>query len=141
MNIGSKIYFDKITGDVIENTGERTGSVVETTREQDFEAYTSLSKREPETVGMIQLEYGAYAEDYAAGGRITRIDLETLKPLFTYPEPVDPETPQEPQPALSEQLAKLEQENTLLKAQNAALSERADFIEDVIAEMANKVYQ
>lgn len=35
----------------------------------------------------------------------------------------------------------LMQENTLLKAQNQALTERADFIEDVVAEMAVKVYQ
>lgn len=36
---------------------------------------------------------------------------------------------------------KLQQENVLLKAQNAALTERADFIEDVIAEMAMALYQ
>lgn len=35
----------------------------------------------------------------------------------------------------------LKQENTLLKAQNQALTERADFIEDVVAEMAAQVYQ
>lgn len=35
----------------------------------------------------------------------------------------------------------LKQENQLLKAQNNALAERADFIEDVIAEMATQVYQ
>ncbi|MDP4098980.1 hypothetical protein OIN60_19840 [Paenibacillus sp. P96] len=40
-----------------------------------------------------------------------------------------------------EKMARLEQENALLKAQNAALSERADFIEDVVAEMALQVYQ
>lgn len=106
MNIGARIYFDKITGDVIENTGDRTGGVVETTREQDFEAYTSLSKRVPETVGMIQLEYGAYAEDYAQGGLITRVDLETLKPLFTYPDP-EPEVPQEPRKPLTTEVDEL----------------------------------
>ncbi|SMF88128.1 hypothetical protein SAMN05661091_4130 [Paenibacillus uliginis N3/975] len=141
MNIGSKIYFDKITGDVIENTGERTGAVVETTREQDFEVYIALSERVPETVGMIQLEYGAYASDFAEGGRITRVDLSALKPLFTYPDPTDPETPQEPRPALSSQVEELKQENTLLKAQTTVLSERTDFVEDVIAEMATQVYK
>lgn len=35
----------------------------------------------------------------------------------------------------------LQQENLLLKAQNQALNERADFIEDVVAEMAVQVYQ
>jgi hypothetical protein len=34
----------------------------------------------------------------------------------------------------------LQEENTLLKAQVKAMSERSDFIEDCIAEMATKVY-
>ncbi|WP_411735000.1 hypothetical protein [Paenibacillus sp. M2] len=46
-----------------------------------------------------------------------------------------------PQPEEPSDLEKLKQENILLKAQNAALTERADFIEDVIAEMAAQVYQ
>lgn len=40
-----------------------------------------------------------------------------------------------------EQMEKLEAENKLLKARNQALSERADFIEDLIAEIAMQVYQ
>ncbi|MEK4326058.1 XkdW family protein [Paenibacillus sp. FSL R7-0312] len=43
-------------------------------------------------------------------------------------------------PVLTE-IEQLQQENLLLKAQNNALSERADFIEDIIAEMAMQVYQ
>ncbi|WP_128102777.1 hypothetical protein [Paenibacillus sp. DCT19] len=35
----------------------------------------------------------------------------------------------------------LKQDSTLLKAQSSALSERADFVEDVIAEMATQVYK
>ncbi|MBM6995054.1 hypothetical protein IM700_005185 [Paenibacillus sp. DXFW5] len=40
-----------------------------------------------------------------------------------------------------EKIAALVEENQLLKAQNKALSDRADFIEDVIAEIATQVYQ
>lgn len=36
---------------------------------------------------------------------------------------------------------RLKKENELLKARDKALSERADFIEDVVAEMATQVYQ
>lgn len=39
------------------------------------------------------------------------------------------------------EIEELKHENQLLKAQNNALSERADFIEDVVAEMATQVYQ
>ncbi|WP_405104518.1 XkdW family protein [Paenibacillus sp. FSL K6-1217] len=42
-------------------------------------------------------------------------------------------------PVLTE-MEQLQHENLLLKAQNSALSERADFIEDIIAEMAIQVY-
>ncbi|KQY91634.1 hypothetical protein ASD24_23150 [Paenibacillus sp. Root52] len=40
----------------------------------------------------------------------------------------------------SEEFENLKQESTLLKAQSNALSDRADFVEDVIAEMAEQVY-
>lgn len=115
-SIGRRLYYLKTTGEVIQDTGERTGWVVETTLEQDFQTYRSLSERVPETVGMIQLEYGAYAEEYAQGCVIARIDMETLKPLFMYPVQTDPETPQEPQAALLEQVYSLKTENKSLKS-------------------------
>lgn len=40
-----------------------------------------------------------------------------------------------------EEFETLKQDSTLLKAQSSALSERADFVEDVIAEMAVQVYE
>ena len=42
--------------------------------------------------------------------------------------------------ALTAQLTQSEKENKLLKAQIAAQSDRADFVEDCIAEMAMQVY-
>ncbi|MEK3900751.1 XkdW family protein [Paenibacillus sp. FSL R7-0179] len=42
-------------------------------------------------------------------------------------------------PVLTE-MEQLQQENMMLRAQNQALSERADFIEDIIAEIATQVY-
>lgn len=141
MFIGARVYYDKATGNVIQEVGERSGGVIETTTEQDFTSFVTLSERVPESVEMIQFEYGIHKKDYEAGGIITRIDLETMEPLFTYPDPIDPETPQEPRPALSKQVEALAQDNNLLKAQSSALSERADFVEDVIAEMATQVYK
>lgn len=44
-------------------------------------------------------------------------------------------------PTAAERITALEVENHLLKAQNQALADRAEFIEDVIAEMAMQVYQ
>ena len=45
-----------------------------------------------------------------------------------------------PPPAPPRTNAELEAENALLKAQIQAVSERGDFVEDVIAEMAMQVY-
>lgn len=109
--LGSKVYYDKATGNIIFNIRESYGDVVETTIEQDFQSFELLSERVPDTVGLLQLEYGAYETDYDAGGQITRIDLETMEPLFTYPDPTDPETPQEPRPAISKQVDQLAEES------------------------------
>lgn len=111
MKIGAKIYYDKETGNVIQEIGQRSGDVVETSTEHEFAVYAALAERVPDSVGMIQLVYGAFDADRAEGGMITRIDLETLEPLFTYPDPIDPETPQEPRPALSKQVDQLAEES------------------------------
>ena len=64
MKIGRKIYYDLATGNVLLNTGEREGSVVETTLEQDCTSYVALSERVPSTVGVIRLIYGEYGDKF-----------------------------------------------------------------------------
>lgn len=64
MRIGRKIYYDKATGNVLVDTGERSGNVVETTIVQDFAVYVALVERVPETVGVLQLQYGEHAENF-----------------------------------------------------------------------------
>ncbi len=110
MKIGRKIYYELETGNVIQNTGERSDVVVETTREQDFAFYVSLSERVPETVGCLQLEYGEYAQDFAeCNGYRVDVSGETPSLLFSYPEPGEPgEQPVYRRP-LSEQVAEQEQ--------------------------------
>lgn len=92
MQIGRKLYYDKTTGNVIQDTGERSGNVIETTQEQDFADYASLSEQNPETVGMIQLVYGQYLEDFRiATAYQVNVDREGLSLLFSYPDPVPPQ--------------------------------------------------
>ena len=64
MKIAKKIYYDLATGNVIQEIGEREGSVVETTLDQDFESYASLTERVKDTIGVIQLEYGQYRDKF-----------------------------------------------------------------------------
>lgn len=94
MNIGKKVYFVIDTGEVIVTTAEKSGEYAEqTTREQDFRDFVALRERNPDNVGMIELEYGQYAEDFMQSNSF-RINPETLEMEFSYPDPdVEPEEP------------------------------------------------
>lgn len=56
MKIGAKIYYDKENGNVLQEVGERSDNVVETTTEQDYSTYAALAEWLPDSVGMLQLE-------------------------------------------------------------------------------------
>lgn len=137
--LGRRFFWVKSTGNIVAQRHEMAAGI-ESTKEEDFEVYIELIPYDPEAIEMTTFEPGQYAEDFAKA-KSWLFDPKTGQIRFIYPDPDNPDIPTAPQPPLSEQVAKLEQENTLLKAQNAALSERADFIEDVIAEMASQVYQ
>jgi hypothetical protein len=109
MKIGRRIYYDKAAGSLIQDTGERSGDVIETTVEQDFLTFRALAERMPNIVDMIQLEYGQYAQDFIEG-RLERIDLDTLEPLFSYPDQEQPSEPTPPQQPLTLQVASLKAE-------------------------------
>lgn len=140
MEIGRRIYYDKEAGNPIVDTGERKGYVKNTTVEQDIKAYKALTERNRDTFDYIELEYGQYAQDFAESNGY-RVNPETKELEFSYPDPNEPEVEQPYQAPLSEQIEELKQENELLKAQNKAMLERADFVEDVVAELAIQVYQ
>ena len=110
MQIGRKIYFDKATGNVLVDTGERQGDVIETTQDQDFQVYKALVERVPDTVGCIQLIYGEMAEDFAMAESY-RVDTATNQLIFTYRDPDNPATPVE-RPSYEERISALE--NTML---------------------------
>ncbi|WP_051236299.1 hypothetical protein [Paenibacillus pinihumi] len=81
MEIGRKLYYDRSSGDVIVDTGQRAGSVVPTTVEQDYAAYRALAVRLPDTVGLLQLGYGDYGQDFAECIGY-RVDPDTEQVLF-----------------------------------------------------------
>lgn len=123
MEIGRKIYYEKITGNIILDTGERSGDVVETTQEDDFLSYKLLIERTIESVKMIKLEYGQYAQDFAECSGY-RINTETGALEFSYPdsnedlkETIEP-TYQKP---LTEQIAMLQERMEVNEATILAL--------------------
>ena len=134
INVGKRIYYDKITGEVILNTGDKQGVVIPMTAEQEIASYTALSERNRETFDVLELDYGEYAR-YFAETNGYRINPDTKQIEFSYPDPneVEPSEPiyQEP----------LSAEVKLLKAKNQVLSEQVDFHEELIIELAMQIYE
>jgi hypothetical protein len=107
--IGRKIYYDKQTGNVLVDTGEHEGFFTPSTVDQDFETYQVLKERVRDTVGVIQLEFGQYAQDFAECNGY-RVNPETLELEFSYPDTNNPTQEQVFQMPLTEQVRELEQE-------------------------------
>lgn len=87
MEIGKRIFYDTISGSIIVNTGEKSGNVIATTPQDDIRVYKELADRVESTYSWIDFTYGAHREEESLGGVIVRIDLETKKPVFKYPDP------------------------------------------------------
>nr|DAU15790.1 MAG TPA: hypothetical protein [Caudoviricetes sp.] len=71
---------------------------------------------------------------------VMRYKLEGGKVIERTAEEIEADKAKLPKPVIPKTNAELEQENKLLKAQLNAATERSDFIEDCIAEMAMQVY-
>jgi len=101
--LGRKIYYQLSTGNVVFNREEMTGSVIESTKEQDFASYSILGDYNPNTIGVVQLEYGQYAEEFAACNGY-RVNPDTKQMEFSYPDPSEPEKPSVYRKPLSEEV-------------------------------------
>lgn len=139
--IGRKIYFDVISGDVIVSIPERLGYVKETTIEEDIGRYTALSERNRDTFDVIELEFGQYAQDFAECNGY-RVNPETKEIEFSYPD-TNEEEPQVPvyRAPLSEEVDGLKQENTLLKLKVDALANHNELIEGALVELMSMILE
>jgi hypothetical protein len=102
MQIGRKIYYEKLTGNVLLDTGERAGDVVPTTAEQDFVLYTVLQQYVPDEVGTVQLEYGQNQGKFG----VYNYSIDTTTGTLVWGTAINPDTPIQ-QPTIEEQLAAL----------------------------------
>ena len=73
-------------------------------------------------------------------GAVLRYKLVDGKVVERTAEEIEADKAKLPKPVIPKTNAELEQENKLLKAQLNAATQRSDFIEDCIAEMAMQVY-
>ena len=83
--VGRKLYYELASGDVVLIVPEKHNeNAINTTKEQDFQIYDVLQARNPEKIGVIQLEYGQYRGDFELAKSV-KVDVGTGELLFNYP--------------------------------------------------------
>ena len=120
--IGTKIYYCLVTGNVIKIIGDMMGYVKETTFDEDIEIYTELKERDKSSIGLLQFNYGEYPK-LSQGSTGVMVDLETKELIFTYEELPTP--PQEPtwEEEMENKISILEAENEKLKVEQEQQNE------------------
>lgn len=120
--IGRKIYYDIALGDVIQDTGEREGAVIETTIDQDIATFTALSERNRDTFEVIELPFGTNKQDFTECTGY-RVNLTTKELEFSYPDPNAPVEEPVYQKPLSVQNSELQAAQESLSVKNAGLQQ------------------
>ena len=104
--IGKRIYYLKVDGRVILDTGEAEGWVNPTTSEDDWRIYSELSKYNKSEVDFIELQFGEFRTEFSECTSY-RVNVDTKQLEFDYtPVPEPPEVPTAP--SLHERVDNLE---------------------------------
>ena len=112
--IGTKIYYCLLSGNLIKIIGDMQGYVKETTFDEDIEIYTELKERDKDTIGLLQFEYGEYPK-LSQGSTGVIVNLETKELIFSYEElPQEPVEPTEIE-IIQEKISILEAKNKRLE--------------------------
>ena len=119
--IGTKIYYCLLTGNVIKIIGDMVGYVRETSFNEDIEIYTELKERDKDTIGLLTFNYGEYPKlSQNASG--VMVDLKTKELIFSYEElPTIPQEPTEIE-LMQEEIKQLKEELTQMQASIASLT-------------------
>ncbi|WP_298833914.1 hypothetical protein [uncultured Planococcus sp.] len=125
MKFGRRIYYEVSTGRVLVDTGEREGSVVATTIAQDIATYNELTKRVRSTFDVLELAFGAYAQDFRMAKGYSVVPA-TKKLAFSYADQPAQAAPVAP---LSETVDGLRVEVDALQDENATLMMRLAMLE------------
>ena len=113
--IGTKIYYCLVTGNVIKVVGDMQGYVRETSFDEDIEIYTELKERDKNSIGLLQLNYGEYPS-LSKGATGVSVNLETKWLNFTYDKlPQEPQEPTELE-LMQNKINQLEEEINILKS-------------------------
>lgn len=103
----------------------------------DLDEWTKIDEGNGDKYALAQSHYLSKS---LYDGAVLRYKLVAGKVVERTTEEIEADKAKLPKPIIPKTNAELEQENKLLKAQLNAATERSDFIEDCIAEMAMQVY-
>lgn len=118
--IGTKIYYCLLSGNVIKIIGDTVGCVRETTFDEDYEVYTELKERYRGSIGLLIFEYGEYPK-LSQGSTGVMVNLETKELIFSYDElPQEPIEPTEIE-IMQDKISILEAENKSLEKELAQI--------------------
>ena len=139
--IGSKIYYLISNGNVILNTGDMMGCVVETSFDEDYNNYTDLSKYAKDSIGCLKLEYGELGkllEEHKANSFKVDVSSSPHKLVFEW---IDYDTGEPaPPPKTMEELIKEESDKVRLEYATA-IAEIAENIEKDKLELSTAIVE
>ena len=120
--IGTKVYYCNLTGNVLQIIGDSQGYVIETTFDEDYEIYTKLKERDKNNIGLLKFEYGEYSK-LSKDSTGVMVNLETKELIFSYEElPTPPQEPTEIE-IIQEKISILTEENEKLKQEQEQQNE------------------
>jgi len=120
MEIGRKIYYDKVSGNVVLDTQEQSGMVFPTTVDMDVENYLALSQRNRDSFDVVELKFGAHYQDFV-NSRSYRVNPKTKELEFSSPDSSVDET--KPPVFIKPLTMQLEEQSKLLEEQAELLAE------------------
>ena len=87
-----RIYYDIFNGSILVDTGERYGIVIPTSVADEISTYKVLTDRNRDSFDFIELEYGAYEQDFRESVDY-RVNIETKELEFIYKDSDESELP------------------------------------------------
>ncbi|WP_278973180.1 hypothetical protein [Peptostreptococcus anaerobius] len=139
--IGSKIYYLKSNGNIITETGDMMGFVLESNFDEDYENYTVLNKYEKDKIACIQLEFGELSrllKENKANSYKVDVSSEQHKLIFEWID-YDTGKPSEP-PKTTEELIKEEADKVRLEYA-VAVAELTEKIEKDKVELSTAIVE
>lgn len=125
--IGTKIYYCLLTGNVIKIIGDCQGYVRETTFDEDYEIYSELKEREKSSIELLTFKYGEYPK-LSQNSTGVMVNLEAKELIFSYEElPTPPKEPTE--------IEIIQEKISILEAENKTLKQELSITQDAINEL------